>query len=274
MIRLLTEQDRATVVAFLKQAPHFNLYMLGNLEKLGFAHAFCEFWGDFAANPQQRTEGQDTALRAVINRYMTGWTVYGEPDADWAGLAQILENHPNPAERLQDNPGGIDSFLPYLERFTSVKLEVEEVMVLEPADLQPVAPPANVTIRRGTLRDLDQLARFYGDAEHMARTPAAVERPLRDTRLWLAEADGEVLSAALTNAETATLAMIGGVYTPPAARGRGLSQAVCHDLCADLIADGKQPVLYWSTPAAGAVYRKLGFQACGEWRSVWLRAME
>ena len=41
-------------------------------------------------------------------------------------------------------------------------------------------------------------------------------------------------------------------------------------VCADLLVAQKQPVLYWDTPAAGAVYRKLGFHAVGEWRSIWL----
>lgn len=271
MIRSLTENDREEVVEYLKRTPHFNLYMLGNLEKLGFDHAFCEFWGDFAEDTNTSDMGP---LRGVLNRYMTGWTVYGEADADWAGMAKILDGHPNRAERLQDNPGGVDSFLPYLQHFTSAKTDTEEVMALPLDGLQEIEQPTDVTIRRGRLHDLPKLTTFYSNAEHMARTAAAVERPLRDTRLWLAEANGEILSTALTNAETATLAMIGGVYTPPAARGRKLSQAVCHALCADLIAAEKQPVLYWSTPAAGAVYRKLGFQACGTWRSIWLSPVD
>jgi predicted GNAT family acetyltransferase len=266
MIRPLSETDHDVVVTFLSQAPQYNLYILGNLEKLGFDHAFCEYWGDFADDTQSKTP----TLRGVINRYMSGWTIYGEPGTNWAGLAKTLDNHPIQAERLQDNPGGIDSFLPFLQRFTSEKTETEEVMTLERENLQPVNQIEGVTVRRGTMRDLARLTRFYGVAEHMTRSAAAVERPLRDTRLWLAEADGEILSTALTNAETTALAMIGGVYTPPAARGRRLSQAVCHALCSDLIAAGKQPVLYWSTPAAGAVYRKLGFHACGQWRSIWL----
>ncbi len=267
MIRPLTEQDRAGTIAFLMQVPHFNLYMLGNIEKLGFDHDFCEFWGDFGATG---ATGENISLRAVLNRYMTGWTVYGVPGADWQGLGAVLDNHAMRAERLQDNPGGVASFLPYLQRYKSDHDEVEEVMIMEAARFQPVAPPEQVTIRRGRLTDLPKLVPFYAAAEHMTRSAAAVERPLRDTRLWLAEADGAILATALTNAETATLAMIGGVYTPPSARGRGLSQAVCSALCADLIAAGKQPILYWSTPAAGAVYRKLGFQPSGQWRSVWL----
>jgi predicted GNAT family acetyltransferase len=77
-----------------------------------------------------------------------------------------------------------------------------------------------------------------------------------------------MVAAALTNAETDSLAMIGGVYTPPEWRGRGLSQAVCAALCADLLAAALTPVLYWKTPSAGAVYRKLGFQTIGVWRAV------
>lgn len=266
MIRPLTEADRAATVAFLGAAPHFNLYMLGNLEKLGFAHEFCEFWGDVIER-----EGK-AVLTAVLNRYMSGWTVYGQATADWQGLGAILDGHAIKPERLQDNPGGVASFLPYLQRYGAEQVEIEEVMDLPAAKFQPLPAPAGVTIRRGALADLNKLVAFYRDAESMARTPAAVERPLRDTRLWLAEENGEVISAALTNAETSQLAMIGGVFTPPTQRGRKLSQAVCSALCADLLAAGKQPVLYWGNPAAGAVYHKLGFQPQGQWRSVWLQA--
>ena len=266
MIRPLTEADRAATLAFLGVAPHFNLYMLGNLEKLGFAHEFCEFWGDVT-----EVDGA-TVMTAVLNRYMSGWTVYGQAAANWQGLGAILDAHGVTPERLQDNPGGIDSFVPYLQRYGQEKMEIEEVMDLRADDFQPLPAPAGVTIRRGTLADLPKLVAFYSEAGTMARTPTAVERPIRDTRLWLAEEQGEVISTALTNAETSTLAMIGGVFTPPAQRGRKLSQAVCSALCADLLAADKQPVLYWGNPAAGAVYHKLGFRPQGQWRAVWLQA--
>lgn len=266
MIRPLIEADRATMIDFLSGAPQFNLYMLGNLEKLGFVNAFCEFWGDIEEG------GRNARLHAVLNRYLTGWTIYGTAAADWAALGAILDQHPTGAERLQDNPGGTASFLPYLHRYQAKQVKVEEVMALQAANFQPIPAPPGLTIRRGTLADLPHLIDFYANAEHMSRTPAAVERPLRDTRLWLAETAGQILSVALTNAETRELAMIGGVYTPLTRRGQGLSQAVCSALCADLIAAQKQPVLYWDTPAAGAVYRKLGFHSTGQWRSVWLHS--
>lgn len=266
MIRLLTENDRGPLLALLNAEPQLNLYMLGNLEKLGFAQDLCQFWGDVTEKVSGIIE-----IRGVINRYMNGWAVYGQPQANWAGLGAVLDSHPIPAARLQDNPGGVASFLPYLQRYNCEKLVVEELMDLSPATFQPVGAPAGVTVRRGSMDDYGALVEFYADAEDMTRTPPGVARPLQDTRLWLAEEHGKILSTALTNAETAQLAMIGGVFTQPSARGRGLSQAVCSALCQDLFATGRQPVLYWGKPAAGAVYRKLGFRPMGEWRAVWLQ---
>lgn len=264
MIRRLREPDRAAAVALLNREPALNLYFLGNIAALGFDADFCEFWGDWDDAGQ---------LRAVLNRYRTGWVVYGLPDADWWGLGQVVDSHPVTAARLQDNPGGVPSFLPYLTRYRAVKISEEELMELHPADFCPVEPPAGVLVRRAVWSDLPSLVDFYSNAAQMTRTPEAVADPLKHRRIWLAERDGQVLSAALTNAETDALAMVGGVFTRPEARGQGLSQATVSALCMELIADKLRPVLYWETPAAGAVYRKLGFRRVGIWRSVHLGLM-
>ena len=263
MIRKLSSHDLPAAKQLLGENPAFNLYLLGNLESVGLAADFCEFWGDFAAG--------DNRMRAILNRYMSGWALYGRPAADWPGLAALVDQHPTVATRLQDNPGGLTSFLPFLTRYAAEAVHEEELMALDARDFAPAPPPAGVTVRRADRRDLADLIALYADAGDMQRSPAGVERPLRDNRIWLAEEGGRIVSAALTNAETAALAMVGGVHTPPAARNRGLSQAVCSALCADLLRGNKQPVLYWRAPAAGAIYRKLGFKAVGVWRSVWLR---
>jgi predicted GNAT family acetyltransferase len=264
MIRLLHEYDRPALAQLLNAEPRFNLYMLGNLNKLGFSQDFCQFWGDVVSE-----QGQPQ-VRGALNRYMTGWTIYGRADADWAGLAAILDDFPERATRLQDNPGGVASFLPFLQGYGAEKVESEELMELAVANFRPVSPPPGIQVRRATLADLSALSAFYAEAGDMARTAAAVARPLRDTRLWLAEEQGAILATALTNAEMPVQVMIGGVFTRPEQRGRGLSQAVCSALCRELLAEGKQPLLYWRNPAAGTVYRKLGFRTVGLWRAAWL----
>ena len=268
MIQLLSEIDRAVTLAFLNRAPETNLYMIGNLESLGFGSGqnndICQFWGDF----DQRN---NSGLQAILNRYMNGWSVYGDATADWQGLAQVMDQFPTSAARFQDNPGGVDSFLPYLDTYQPAAIKVEELMKLSAADFRPSPPPMGAIIRRATKADLPALITFYADAEHMSRSQLAVERPLLDTRIWVAIWQREIRSAALTNAEADNRAMIGGVYTRPAARGYGLSKAVCSALCAELLSQRKQPILYWDSPAAGQVYRRLGFKRLGEWRSVMLQ---
>ena len=260
MIRPLAAADTPAAVALLVQAPAYNLYMLGNLEALGLGDPISLFWGDFGANG---------TLRGLANRYMVNWGAYGAADADWPALAGLIDADPE-AARLQDNPGGVPSLLPLLARHRAARVSEEELMRLDAADFRPQPAPPTVEVRRATLEDLPALVAHFHDAGSMSRSPLGVERPLRDTQVWIALEDGRVVASALTNAETRALAMVGGVYTPPAQRGRGLAQAVSSALCAALLAAGKTPVLYWENPAAGAVYRRLGFRALGRWRSVWL----
>jgi predicted GNAT family acetyltransferase len=258
MIRRLGEADRVEVTALLERAPQLNLYLLGNLDAHGFDAEFCEFWGSEV----------DGRLYGVINRYMTGWTVFGEAEAEWDGLGAVIDTHSVVAERLQDNPGGVPSMLPYLHGYVAATETVDILMELPPNGLRPRAAPVGFVVRRATLDDLVGLIVFFADAGDMTRTPPAVERPLRERRVWIAQRDDEIVAAALTNAETKSLAMVGGVYTKPAWREQGLSQAVCSELCRELIDTGRQPVLYWDNPAAGHVYAKLGFRAIGQWRSL------
>ncbi len=265
MIRLLGEADRRAALTLLQRAPALNLYALGNLESLGFDSAISQFWGDVDAIG---------TLRALLNRYMTGWVIYGSASADWEGLGQIVDSHPMQAERLQDNPEGVESFLPYLHNYRAQRIETETLMTLAAADFRPQPPPPGATVRRALDTDLDALIALYADAQEMRRSAEAVRRPLQSRRIWIAEVNGRIESVALTNAETADLAMVGGVYTKPDARGRGLSRAVVSALCAELHAQKRQPVLYWVNPAAGAVYDKLGFRQIGVWRAIRLEPVE
>jgi predicted GNAT family acetyltransferase len=258
MIRKLTDADRDPAIALLQCDPEINLYMLGNMEAIGFDAAFCDFWGDF---------DDEGALRGIANRYFTGWVVYGETMADWSGLAGLIDTDAS-ATRLQDNPVGIPSILPLLKRHRAADVQIEELMRLAPADFVPQSIPAGLDVRRATIGDKDDLVTFYRDAGNMHRSEAGVERPLRDTRVYLGLRAGKIVCTALTNAEIADRAMIGGVYTLPEERGKGTARAVVSALCADLIASGKTPALYWVNPSAGMVYRTLGFTPVGTWRAV------
>ncbi len=263
MIRPLTNADLEIAYAFCERRPALNLYLLGNMETLGLETDFCQFWGSF---------DEEGRLNGVLNRYMDGWNIADAEGCDYEGFGRIVDEHPAGAARLQDNPRHIESFLPFIHRYQPTEILTEYLCELHPEDFRPQCKPWPV--RRATMNDYEALCQFYARAENMARTPKAVERPLRDGRVFITEVDGVIVSSALTNAETKNLAMIGGVYTPPEHRGKGYAGAAMVALCRSLIEDGLRPVLYYHHPAAGAIYRRLGFTDLGEWRAVRLARKE
>ncbi|MEZ4837397.1 MAG: hypothetical protein R2873_36275 [Caldilineaceae bacterium] len=161
MIRPLEEADRPGAVTLLRRDAALNLYPLGNMASLGFDSEICQFWGDF---------GADGRVRGVLNRYMTGWVIYGLPDADWPALAAVIDDHPLLAERLQDNPGGVDSILPYLRRYRAQRIEAETLMALDEADFRAQPPSQDAVVRRAAEGDLADLLVFYADAGDMTRS--------------------------------------------------------------------------------------------------------
>lgn len=263
MIRELTAEDLPEATALLTQATEYNLYTLGNLTSVGFTDsALSQFWGDF---------DEERQLRGILNRYMNGWIVYGNPGADWAGLGQIVDIQKLQTCRLQDNPGGTKTILPFLNSYEVTKVSVQNFMALAQEDFCPAMVRTDIRIQRAQRCDISKLTQFYSNADHMRRSAKGVSRPVSQTRLWFAEYEGEICSAALTNAEAHDVAMIGGVYTPEELRNRGYSYSVCSALCAELLAERKRPILYWETAAAGVVYERLGFHKIGDWRSLHLQ---
>jgi predicted GNAT family acetyltransferase len=95
---------------------------------------------------------------------------------------------------------------------------------------------------------------------------------IRSLRTWVAESEGQLLSAASTSAETADAAMIGGVWTAPDARRRGLSTAVMSALSRELIEEGRRPYLFYltNTVAAAHVYSQVGYATVGHWSVIYL----
>jgi len=259
MIHLLSTPDYNQIYDFCNQNPALNLYFLGNLESLGVESDICQFWGSFDAKGQ---------LAGVLMRYMDGWNIADGLGCDYAGFGKIVDSHPVGAARLQDNTRHVDSFVPFLNRYQEASTSIEYLCDLDPQEFTPSCKPWPV--RRANMSDYDALNDFYTDAGHMSRTPRGVERPLKDGRVFIVEAENQIVSSVLTNAETRTLAMIGGVFTPLAYRGNGYASTAMVALCHSLIIDRIHPVLYYDNPAAGGIYRRLGFKDLGLWKSVHL----
>lgn len=86
--------------------------------------------------------------------------------------------------------------------------------------------------------------------------------------LWI---DGRPVAKAGTNALTPRWAQIGGVYTQPALRGRGLQKRLLAFLLARLTAQGRGACLFVKKTniRAASLYRSLGFQDWGSFTIVY-----
>jgi len=138
----------------------------------------------------------------------------------------------------------------------------------------PKPPPAlgEVTIRKATSSDLKALfplQREY-EKEEVLLNPArfnatasllSLQRNLRKEIVYLAEREGEPVAKAGTNARGINYFQIGGVYTVPDLRGRGLGQKVMRALMWDIAQREKHLCLFVKKGNAAAIklYSNVGF---------------
>ena len=81
----------------------------------------------------------------------------------------------------------------------------------------------------------------------------------------------QMISTAGATAENSQSAMIVGVATLPDYRKSGLATVCVYELCKDLLAEGKIPCLFYDNPAAGSIYRRIGFEEIGKWDMIHLK---
>lgn len=256
-IRRMLPADGSALVAALRRDPRNNLFLLGNLLSMSMDAPDLEYWGCH--------EGD--CLTGVLMRYRANWALYDAGGADFDAMAAVLDGYPAGARAITGEYGLVSRFWERVRRYEAYEDHRSYYAVLVAvADLSGVG-----RARRATEDDVPGLAALYAEAGEMARDEADVRRVLAHGRIFAAEQDGQIVAAALTNAETPDMAMIGGVYTPPNLRNRGHATACADALCRDLLREGIQPCLFYDNPRAGSIYRRLGFRDVGTWRLLRLR---
>ena len=79
------------------------------------------------------------------------------------------------------------------------------------------------------------------------------------------EENGSIISTAATTAETTINAMVIGVATIKKARNKGLASKIMIHLIKEYLTKGKYLCLFYDNPAAGVIYKRLGFKEIDMW---------
>ena len=276
-VRRLQAHDEAALAQMLHEDHGFGLFISSNILSYGLTSNDVRLWGQFRSAgpvgflPQPHLE----AVLMLAGRNANLFAVAGSDPAPL--IATALR------ERLHFIMGDAQT-MALVAQQAPQRIQREEVHHF--AELPPhrfqsplAALPAGVLVRRGEPADVDALSRLYfgvtgfeGMSYHQVRI--SMMNRVTHLRTYLATMDDVVVSAASTSAESAIAAMVGGVWTAPSARGRGLSTAVVAALCNELRRERRRPYLFYlvdNAPAA-RVYAKLGFRIIGGWRVLYCDA--
>lgn len=264
-IRRLLPSDAQTVAAFCARAPLRYLTLRLNLDVYGYHGSTVRAWGAFA-------NGNDR-LFGLLLRYNNTAILADDDGATAEAFAPVIDNELGLAG-VRGTAEAVRGVQQALRRYRPTGRESSLMLALyAPLECPPeIVQPA----RRATINDLDKLAALYSGAWAMYRSRANVAVKLAKARVFVVEEpmpntrETRIVSCALTNLEGHDAALIGGVFTLPAARGRGYAAACTAALALDLQRDGKQPCLFYENPVAGRVYRRLGFGDAGEWAVLYL----
>lgn len=258
-LSVLGQENEEELRTFLMRDPFYNLFMIGDLEMFGLGADDLVYWG--AYSPSDR-------LAAVAMRYKENWCLYGCADLDPCTFAQLIDDHPS-NRAVNGHPEQVDAIIALLRRYV-VGEHHSSLYCRMPLDVALAAP--SWPTRRATWADVDALAELYATAGIMRREAVNIRQHLGTGRRYVVTQDGaRIVSAVCTSAETSNAAMVGGVFTPEYARSRGYATAAMTHLCSELIAEGKQPCLFYDNPEAGSIYRHLGFEDIGPWHLVLLK---
>jgi uncharacterized protein len=258
MIRQLIEEDRKVTLDFVTQKPAENLFIIGDIEAYGFTNPIQKLWGDFV---------EDGKLRGILLKYDGNFIVYAPGEFDAKGLADII-NHDENYEFIS----GIEQIVLKLEPYLTIKPSNPRLLYYAKCenaeDLQEV--PAQIEVKKATSDDAERIIdQMYGIPE-FATSTFSVERK-RETlsngsaRSYFIEEDGRIISSASSTAENSQSAMIVGVGTLSGYEKKGLASFCMSVLCAELLNEGKMLCLFYDNPAAGSIYKRIGFVDIGNW---------
>ncbi len=264
----LHEEHYAELRQLLAAEPGSTVFLASSLERFGLDDPFIHFWGAF----------QDHRLVSVLMMIGQRAGLYVTDPSTLRPLLDITLQ-----QRLNFIMGPreiIRSALHYLRHLPISRYEAHFFAQLQADQFQAhlAGAAAQATIRRATPDDIQALTTLYTGAAgfELASTEqvrqSMIER-VYSLRSYVAEVKGRLVAGASTSAESYNAAMIGGVWTLPDARDHGYSTAVVAALCAELLAEGRCPYLFYledNAPAA-RVYKKIGFQNIGHWAIVYFQ---
>jgi GNAT superfamily N-acetyltransferase len=281
-VRLLTSGDETALEAFLVRHRDTSMFLRSNVRQAGL-----DYTGQ-PASARYLASFDGDAITGVAAHSWNGIVIMqapGQADALARGCVETsgrsVSGLLGPPDQVRDARAalGLADAACADKPETLFALDLASLIVPELLANGEVACRPAQSEDRAVLHDWG----FAYDMETLgaANTPEARRRAAEfmDMRIdannaWVAvDREGRLLSFSSFNATLPDIVQLGGIYTPPALRGRGYAKlSVAHSLLVARDRGATRAVLFTSNPSAERAYEAVGFRRIGEYALVLFQA--
>ncbi len=274
-IRLLGPGDEARLDAFLSAHRDSSMFLRSNARRGGLEFREGTYQGVYYGALEAGR------VRGVVAHYWTGKLVMQAPRgagdlaracADASGrpvtglmgpIAQVAVARA--ALGLEDAPTQIDGGewmfgLDLADLVVPAALERGEVLC------RPPMPAERDTLCEWRLAYDIELLGAADTPQTRRYSSEFLDRQIAESNAWVAIDRGQLVSLSGFNATLPDMVQLGGIYTPPALRGRGYAKAaVAGALVAARQRGATRAVLFTNTASAARSYEGIGFRRTGDY---------
>lgn len=259
MIRKLKEEDNQNVMDFLRDEPSINLFIIGDIEAFGYNADFQEIWGEFSDNQE---------LNAILLKFHNSFIPYAKDPFDVHGFAEIIKSYTN-EPLLSGKADIVEKF----EGIEGIHLGRKQKTFFAECQSGDQLGKTDLPVKQASISDVDRIIQLRSSIDEFvvnekSRDMLVQAMETKTGRTYYIEEDGKLIACASTTAENTFSAMIVGVCTSPMHRQKGLATAVMQKLIKDVLDEGRILCLFYDNPAAGRIYKRLGFRDIGKWKHV------
>jgi hypothetical protein len=256
-----TNKDIKDIMDFVSLEPEFNIFTIGDLESFSLDNDKCQVF----------LHASNKEIKAVILLYHTYLTLYFrdfsiELNSVINKLDELLKNGATVLSGKKEVIETVQGKLAAQIKSTSDDYFAKCEVIIPMKDL-PMEKVQFATEKdaREIVELFDRIPEFHGQnsIEEYAETLKDGSR-----KTTILKINDQIVSTASSTAETKDSAMIIGVATEPNSRFRrkGYASACVSKLVQDLNSRGKSACLFYDNPAAGSIYKKIGFRDMGFWK--------
>jgi RimJ/RimL family protein N-acetyltransferase len=280
-IRILDDSDHSKLEAFLIGHRDSSMFLRANALRVGLVYRDATFHALYAGVFDEEN------LIGVVAHAWSGMVLLqcpGEIDELarkcilWSGRKVTgLAGPANQVRRARIALGLLDAPAKMDEEEWLYAMDLTELVV--PAAFQsgdilcrpPLPEERDLLCQWRSAYDIETLGSNDSE-ETRTRAAATLDRQVAEGNAWIAVRNGEPVSLSAFNATLPDVVQLGGIYTPPAHRGRGYARAaVAASLIVARQRGASRAVLFTGNPAAARSYEAVGFRRLGDYGLILLK---